>query len=251
MERKIQQFLKTNDQETQLIIKLFEIAKSLEPRVQLQFRKNNFVGVGIPTEYLRFYFVKNNECIKIKFKGWESLGNFDIKDSNEYKAQVKITDGYFKNFDMSLKSKPKKEKDYYKIDMSRFDFLVTLSKGVNPLTGEVLFSPSEELYQILMNLSAFVLKKDDFNSSSFCVKKNYDEIIEKIKAKKLEEPQYKNRGKKWTSVEDNELLEEFNNSLPLDVIAENHDRSINAIRSRLLKFGQMTEIPKDADTSIF
>ena len=251
VDAEIKSFLKTNDQETELIIKLFEIASSLEPKVQFQFRKNNFVGVGIPTEYLRFYFVRDNDCIKIKYKTRENLRDFDIKDSDKYQAQVKITDEFFKKFDMTLKSKPKKEKDYYRINMSRFDTLITLSKGVDPITGEILFTPSEELKQIIMNLAAFVLRKDDINSNSFQVRKNYDEIIEKTRAKKLEKPQYKKRGQKWTSEEDNVLLEEFNNTLPLDVIAKNHDRSVNAIRSRLLQFGKITETSQNADDIVF
>ena len=232
MYERIKSYLHTDDVQTQLIWELYSLAKQYEPKVELQFRRTNLVGVGVPTEYLRFYLVSKNNSLIIKFKDWSTAKNFNGNDFSEYKQQVKETNEYFKSNDMTLKDKPKDE--HNKINMSRFQALQLFARGIEPTTGEILFTPSLETTQLLMNLALFVLQKERNDTQSFYIKDNYNELIQKELSQKNEKPIYENRGKKWTQEEDNTLLQEYKNLVPIETIANNHCRSQNAITRRLI-----------------
>ena len=49
-----------------------------------------------------------------------------------------------------------------------------------------------------------------------------------------------NRPRLWTAEEDELLFEEFQQGLSMTLIAERHERSLGAIRSRLLHLGIVT-----------
>lgn len=232
MYERIKSYLHTDDAQTQLIWELYTLAKQYEPKVELQFRRTNLVGVGVPTEYLRFYLVSKNNSLIIKFKDWSTAKNFNVNDFSEYKQQVKETNEYFKSNDMTLKDKPKDE--HNKVNMSRFQALQLFARGIEPTTGEILFTPSLETTQLLMNLALFVLQKERNDTQSFYIKDNYNELIQKELSQKNEKPIYENRGKKWTQEEDNTLLQEYKNLVPIETIANNHCRSQNAITRRLI-----------------
>jgi len=44
-----------------------------------------------------------------------------------------------------------------------------------------------------------------------------------------------NKGKRWTKEEDDDLIYEVNNLIPLEKIAENHKRGLNGIKLRIIQ----------------
>ena len=63
--------------------------------------------------------------------------------------------------------------------------------------------------------------------------KNNNEYKDKIKNESLDESSNSNIGKKWTDDEERLLLEELNNNIDIEIIAQKHGRTFGSINSRL------------------
>lgn len=100
-----------------------------------------------------------------------------------------------------------------------------LSDGINPLTGEIF--PEDSPYQNSQIIRALFKAADAL------------EKIENRERKKLSLPS--NAGSAWTELEDNELINNFNMGKSFTLIASEHQRTIGAIKSRLVKLGLVKE----------
>ena len=113
-----------------------------------------------------------------------------------------------KNIEVKSKPKGRKIEDYFKT-------LEFLSDAINPYTGEIISGIDEDL------------KKDIFEILLY--------FNNKVKYQKSLKEKFSNMGNKWTQEEDSQLISEYKNKLTFKQIAEIHNRSTGAIRSRLLK----------------
>ena len=138
-----------------------------------------------------------------------------------------------------------KEYKTFKINMSRSDFLITLSKGINPITGEVLFAPSKDLSNAILSLAGFILRKDKKDAKTFSVRDDSEKVVDTLKSERTQFLENEDKSK-WSIEEDNELLKEFRNSFPLETIAFRHNRTISSIKRRLL---QLSSVSKSEDAN--
>ena len=166
----IEKFLDIDTKSAQIIKNLYDYAETLNNKVMLSYRsgKNRIVGVGIPGEYLRFYFFIRDGEIHIKFKTNPKI--FSLYDNIEVlKDQIKSTDYIFNQGNFQLSNRTD---NHANVNMSRFEYLTKIANGIDPISGELLFQPDLETKTILCNLALFVLKKDKQNKSKFRITKD-------------------------------------------------------------------------------
>ena len=94
-----------------------------------------------------------------------------------------------------------------------------LADGIDPFTGEVL--PEESPYQEAQSIRALHL------------------ALEGLRNMLMEKEQLSNAGSKWSYEEDENLANEFDEGVPIKVIAGRHERSLTAILARLVKLGKL------------
>lgn len=99
--------------------------------------------------------------------------------------------------------------------------LRALSEGQHPLTGEAL--PEESCYQSAKVLRALLAGIG---------------ALEKA-AKKESRELPAGAGKPWDGEEDQSLVADFESGTPIKDLAQNHQRTEGAIRSRLMKLGKL------------
>lgn len=109
------------------------------------------------------------------------------------------------------------------ITSEALNIIKSLAGGLHPITGEQL--SSEEIFHI----------SDVKDALSIAV--NALEILEK-KNKPKELPV--RAGNSWDVEEDKKLCEEFDGNKSIKELAELHNRSNNAIKSRLMRLGKLT-----------
>ncbi len=103
--------------------------------------------------------------------------------------------------------------------------LSELREGRDPENGAIF--PRESPYQ----------RGDVVRALSFAV-----QLVEKralIDSRKQSYPL--NTGKPWSSEEDAKLIAEFDRNAPIPDIAKQHDRTMNAVRARLVKLGKIAD----------
>ncbi len=98
-----------------------------------------------------------------------------------------------------------------------------LSEGIDPYTGEQ-YSP-ESPYQMpdtvrALHMAVMVLEKH-----------------QKTNLRQQDLP--RSAGKPWNDDEDKHLIEAYDTGTPIKEISELHDRTVGAIRSRLVKHGRI------------
>ena len=98
-----------------------------------------------------------------------------------------------------------------------------LAEGVNPTTGEIF--QENNLYQNDQIVCALYIAVESL------------EHMEKIEKRRRVLPN--NTGKRWTKTEDNELLSKFDSGIPLNELANAHQRTVGAIKSRLIIHGRI------------
>lgn len=97
--------------------------------------------------------------------------------------------------------------------LNTINILKALANGIDPLTGEQL--PAEAPYQQPAIIRALF------------------EAVEIIQ----EHSKKGNQGNKWTTQEDQALVNDFQNGITIPLLAKKHGRTYGAIRSRLVKLG--------------
>jgi hypothetical protein len=99
-----------------------------------------------------------------------------------------------------------------------------LSEGVDPDTGEVLEDESTfNRPQVIRALALAV---------------NAMERVHKIESRKGTLPD--NAGKAWTTEEDNQLIEAFEQGASISELAIRHSRTRGAISARLIRLGKLS-----------
>jgi hypothetical protein len=92
-----------------------------------------------------------------------------------------------------------------------------LANGIDPETGEVLPNDS-------------ALSQPQTIRALFLASKGLERMVNIPRA-----------GQPWTDAEDKELLKSFDAGMPTDRIAKNHERTIGAIKARLLHHGRIID----------
>ena len=105
--------------------------------------------------------------------------------------------------------------------------LRALADGIDPMTGEVL--PADNSCNHPDTVRA---------------------LFTAIKALELIEPRQQkeqsllaNAGKAWTQVEDKQLCESFDKGIPIKELAQQHGRTLGAMRSRLERLDKLSFVP--------
>ena len=99
----------------------------------------------------------------------------------------------------------------------------SLANGVDPESGEVF--PAESAYQRPQVVRAL------YEAASAL------ERIERFERRKSQLPQ--KTGEPWTEEEDRKLLAAFDAGRALQELAAAHERTMGAVRARLLKYGRI------------
>jgi len=99
----------------------------------------------------------------------------------------------------------------------------SLANGVDPESGEVF--PAESVYQRPQTVRAL------YEAATALEK------IERFERRRQQMP--KNTGVAWTEDEDRKLLAAFDAGRALQELAASHERTMGAIRARLLKYGRI------------
>ena len=99
----------------------------------------------------------------------------------------------------------------------------SLANGVDPETGEVF--PPESCYQRPQVVRAL------YEAGAAL------ERIERFERRKLQMPQ--KTGEPWSEDEDRKLLAGFDAGRALQELAAAHERTMGAVRARLLKYGRL------------
>ena len=99
--------------------------------------------------------------------------------------------------------------------------LEALAGGVDPVSGEVF--PADSPYQNVEVTRALF------------------HALEAVKGAKAKKPLPERQGEKWTEQEDQQLTEGFNKEVKVAELANTHQRTLGAIRSRLRKIGLIEE----------
>lgn len=241
MINEIKKFFNINQQEAEKIYNFYEIEKDRCQNITLQFREQ-IIGVGIIGEHLRFYFVKKENSIFIKFKTKKDLIGLNEITREKFEEIVNDINYLFNSNPLLFTNKVNKIKTK-QINYSRFKILEGFANGINILTGEKLFNPDDETKILLINLAFFTLKKEGFDKNKFTILINEDDVYNKIENLKEQQTLKKqsNIGKRWSVEEDDKLKQEYNN-LTLEEIAKIHARKVGGIRERLKKLGLMDEM---------
>lgn len=104
-----------------------------------------------------------------------------------------------------------------------FSIVSALADGVNPLTGEVF--PADSPYQTA-----------DVVRALFLVVR----ILEKRPKPRSRASTADNAGKPWSSEEDQRLLAQFDEGMPVADLARSHGRTVAGIQARLERHGRIT-----------
>jgi hypothetical protein len=99
----------------------------------------------------------------------------------------------------------------------------SLANGVDPESGEVF--PAESAYQRPLVVRAL------YEAAAAL------ERIERFQRRKSQLPQ--KTGEPWTEDEDRKLLAAFDSGRALQELAAAHERTMGAVRARLLKYGRI------------
>ena len=99
----------------------------------------------------------------------------------------------------------------------------SLANGVDPESGEVF--PAESAYQRPMVVRAL------YEAAAAL------ERLERFQRRKAQLPQ--KTGEPWTEEEDRKLLAAFDSGRALQELAAAHERTMGAVRARLLKYGRI------------
>jgi hypothetical protein len=99
----------------------------------------------------------------------------------------------------------------------------SLANGVDPESGEVF--PAESVYQKPQVVRAL------YEAAAAL------ERIERFERRKSQMPQ--KTGEPWTEEEDRKLLAGFDAGRALQELASSHERTMGAVRARLLKYGRI------------
>lgn len=99
----------------------------------------------------------------------------------------------------------------------------SLANGVDPESGEVF--PPESAYQRPLVVRAL------YEAAAAL------ERIERFQRRKAQLPQ--KTGEPWTEEEDRRLLAAFDSGRALQELAAAHERTMGAVRARLLKYGRI------------
>ena len=99
----------------------------------------------------------------------------------------------------------------------------SLANGVDPETGEVF--PSESAYQRAQTVRALYAAAEAL------------EKAERFERRKRELPA--KTGEPWSEDEDRKLLAAFDAGRALQELAAAHERTMGAVRARLLKYGRI------------
>ena len=121
---------------------------------------------------------------------------------------------FYRSEDFSSSSKAKKEDAF--TDEEKLQAIDALINGVDPITGEIL----EEDHLINEDIVKALL----LTAQTAITKRQERENSKKPSA-----------GARWTDEEDQQLVEEYRNKMPIKEIAEKHERSESSIRSRIIK----------------
>ena len=112
------------------------------------------------------------------------------------------------------------------MDYQKVLFIISsLSEGVDPYTGEIL--PDESPYQ----------NPDTIRALFISLKALEDNIGKEKHMKKLPDK----AGSPWSKEEDIQLVKSFDDGLSINDLANKHQRTYGAIRSRLTKLGKLIE----------
>lgn len=116
-----------------------------------------------------------------------------------------------------------------KTDLKDYEIVNCIANSVNPYTGEVISGIDNCLKLKLEEISLTLERifKQDINS--------YVTNTGKIKEKIQHDVEFPMAWERWTTQEDERLIEEFNQGLTIKQIAEMHNRKTGGIRSRLKK----------------
>ncbi len=244
MKREIKDVLNADETTEILIMQCFDEAKRLDDLVELDVRKA-IVGVGRKDEFLKFYFINKNSEIYVKFKNRPKPDA--LKDLNK-QLLFKLINEVSVNFKEKPQKRIKSGVKCFMVSQSRHDFLSSLANGIDPLSGQKIFEPSQRLAQSLKSIALFLLRYEKIDSNGFRVISNNEEIeaMEKkvIEGKRAKQNLDGRMGTIWTSEEDAKLIKEYKSNMSIEEIAKLHGRTRSGIERRILKILPVEQIKK-------
>ncbi|MCC4594496.1 hypothetical protein NRY95_02210 [Xanthomonas campestris pv. phormiicola] len=111
---------------------------------------------------------------------------------------------------------------------SALKIITALAAGVDPFTGEVF--PSDSALQHPDAVRALY-------TASLALQGSKDKRAKKSTARNTDRPG--NVGAPWSEAEDRQLVEQFEAGKTARELAESHERTVGAIRSRLIRLGKL------------
>ena len=239
----IESALSCDGQTAERILWCYKAARKIDSGATLT-AVNNLVSVVSGKRDVVFYFVNKGGNVTVKFKTRERAERFANMTDAVLQARIHEVCGRGSERVLPMSY----GKKTFKVNMGKYEFVSLLADGIDPLTGEKVFSPNTNLRLALKNLGVFVLRYEKIGTSKFRITTSEDEIKaqeEKILEQKRAKQVVKdNVGSVWTAEEDDRLIKEYYASVSIEEMMENHGRTRSAIERRILKVIPIDKIRK-------
>lgn len=244
MKEEIKNTLNIGDKTADAVMLCYNEAKKLDENIEMFFTEDR-VGVGKKGEPYRFCFLQNEGETYIRFLNSSRKIKLMSCSFEELLSKIGEINDIFVRGEFKISKRTKKS---FRVEISKSDFINILSRGVDPLSGKQLFTPSSDIKIALKNIALFVLRYDKIDSKMFRVITSPEEIKAQeekiIKQKRARQVVDENNGRLWTEKEDELLVKEYKDGVDIEKMMELHGRTRSAIERRILKLIPISELTK-------